>query len=38
MTETCEILVRGFCVLVVGATVLCAIIFIVGETVEHFTP
>lgn len=38
MTSVLDILIRGIVVLVVGAVVMTIILFIVGETIEHFTP
>ncbi len=37
MTEVGKILVEGLIILVMAAVVLSALLFIVGETVEHFT-
>lgn len=38
MTDVATILIRGFCLLLMASLVLSGILFIVGETVEHFTP
>lgn len=38
MTQVGEIFLKGFIFLVVAAVVLSAVLFAVGETVEHFTP
>ena len=39
MTSVVDIFIRGFCVIAMAAMVLSGIIlFVVGETIEHFTP
>lgn len=38
MTQVGEIFIKGLSVLVMATVILCAILFVVGETVEHFTP
>lgn len=38
MTRLGEIILSGAVVLAMGAVTLSAILFVVGETVEHFTP
>lgn len=38
MMGVTEILVRGLCVLIIGAITISIILLVVGETVEHFTP
>jgi len=36
--QTVEILINGAVILIVAAVALTAILFVVGETIEHFTP
>lgn len=36
--EVVDIFVRGLVFMVMAAVVISAILFMVGETVEHFTP
>lgn len=38
MSETAEILIKGTAFLFMAAATITAILFVVGETVEHFTP
>jgi len=38
MTSVVDIFIRGFCVIAMAAMVLSGILFVVGETIEHFTP
>jgi hypothetical protein len=38
MTQVGEILLKGLIFLVMAAVALSAVLFAVGETVEHFTP
>lgn len=38
MMNAGEIFLKGFFVLVMGASIIALSLFIVGETVEHFTP
>jgi hypothetical protein len=38
MTEVGKILIEGLVVLVMASTIICVILFVVGETVEHFVP
>lgn len=36
--EVVYIIIGGIAVLVMGASAICVILLVVGETVEHFTP
>lgn len=38
MTEVGKILVAGMAMLIMAAFILSILLFVVGETVEHFTP
>lgn len=36
--EVTHILIGGIAVIIMGASAICVILLVVGETVEHFTP
>ena len=38
MSEVTTIFVKGFCVILMASVMIAGLLFIVGETVEHFTP
>ncbi len=38
MTEVAAIFIKGFCAILMASGLIAGLLFVVGETVEHFTP